>query len=503
MVKLRFPRLTHNKLSLVGVIGSLIVGPSILLMLLTNTLQEDTNPYFGVVLYGILPAAMLCTLSLIPIGMFRQWRRWRRGEKPVDVTWPIVDLNRAGHRNAMIFFVIGTIGFILMSSFGVYQAYHYSESVEFCGATCHPVMKPQFVAYSGSPHAKVECTSCHVGYGADWYAKSKLAGAYQVYAVLADKFPRPIPTPIENLRPAQETCERCHWPEKTYGAQQRQFNHFMYDEQNTLWRCNMLIKTGGGDPQLDQTSGIHWHMNIGVEIEYISRDERRQDIPWVKVTDTRTGRVTIYQNTEDPMAPEEIEQAERRRMDCLDCHNRPSHVFYSPDYAVDRAIRMGKVDQSLPEIKRVAVEAMSAEYEDSEEALKEIANSVTTFYRSRDEAAYALMRTPIDRAILAIQEAYSMNIFPEMNVRWSAYPNNIGHFTNQGCMRCHTGNHENEDGLKISHDCKACHIILAQGAGDDYEATTSPEGLEFRHPEDIDEAWREMGCHECHDGTQP
>jgi hypothetical protein len=164
---------------------------------------------------------------------------------------------------------------------------------------------------------------------------------------------------------------------------------------------------------------------------------------------------------------------------------------------------MGKIDQSLPEIKRVAVEAMSAEYEDSEEALKEIANSVTTFYRNRDEAAYASMRTPIDRAILAIQEAYSVNIFPEMNVRWSEYPNNIGHFTNEGCMRCHAGNHENEDGLKISHDCKACHIILAQGAGDDYEATTSPEGLEFRHPEDIDEAWREMGCHECHDGTQP
>lgn len=503
MARLKLPRLTHNKISLLGAVGALIVGTAILLMFVTTIILEDTNPYFGIILYVVMPTALVFSLILIPIGMIREWRRWRRSDREVPVTWPIIDLNRGGHRNATIVFVVGTIVFVLVSSFGVYQAYHFSESVEFCGTTCHTVMNPQYTAYQNSPHAKVSCASCHVGYGADWYAKSKMSGAYQVYAALADRYPRPIPTPIENLRPAQETCEQCHWPEKTYGAQQRQFNHYMYDEENTLWRTNMLIKTGGGDPQLEHTSGIHWHMNIGVEIEYIARDTKRQDIPWVRITDKRTNRVTIYQDSENPFEPEEIEAGLKRKMDCLDCHNRPSHVFRTADYAIDKMIRAGRIDHQIPGIKRISVEAMSAEYPNEEEALRDIANYVSTYYRNQDDSSFQSMQTSIDKSIVAVQEAYSQNIFPEMKVRWTEYPNNIGHFTNIGCMRCHAGNHESEDGLTITRNCNACHTILAQGSGDDYEATTSPDGLEFRHPEDIDEAWREMGCHECHEGTQP
>ncbi len=503
IVQLKFPRLTHNRISYIGAIGAIFVGISILLMFITNSILEDTNPYFGILLYVIMPTALIFSLILIPIGMIREWHRWRHSDKPVPVKWPIIDLNRGGHRNAMMVFVFGTIGFVLVSSFGVYQAYHFSESVEFCGTTCHTVMNPQYTAYQESPHAKVPCASCHVGYGAGWYAKSKLSGAYQVYAAIANRFPRPIPTPIKNLRPAQETCEQCHWPEKTYGAQQRQFNHYMYDKENTLWKINMLIKTGGGDPQSEHASGIHWHMNIGVEIEYIPRDEKRQDIPWVRVTDKLTNRVTIYQDTDNPMDPAKIETAKKRKMDCLDCHNRPSHVFRTADYAIDKMISARKIDRRIPEIKRIAVEAMSAEYPDKKTALMDIANYISTHYRNQNDSLYRAMRTSIDKSIVAVQEAYSKNIFPEMKVRWTEYPNNIGHFTNVGCMRCHAGNHESEDGLKITHDCNACHTILAEGTGEDYEATTSPDGLEFRHPEDIDEAWREMGCYECHDGTQP
>ncbi len=501
--KLRFPRLAQNHLSAFGALTSLILFVATLLMLLASSLQKESNPYFGIFNYVVLPTGLLFTLLLIPIGMFRQWRRWKRGETPVKVAWPIVDLNRPGHRNATIVFVVGSVLFLLISAFGTYQAYHFSESVEFCGTTCHTVMHPQHMAYQGSPHARVPCTACHVGEGADWYAKSKLAGAYQLYAVLADNYPRPIPTPIEDLRPAQETCEQCHWPEKTYGAQQRQFNHFRYDEENSLWKVDMLIKTGGGDPLKDHATGIHWHMNIGLEIEYIARDERRQDIPWVKVTDKRTGRVTTYQNTEEPLSEEEIASAERRRMDCLDCHNRPSHVFYSPDYAIDRAMAAGRIDRRLPHAKRIAVEVMAAEYEDSSEALRSIANTVTEFYRGLGEDFYRENRAPIDRAILAIQDAFSHNIFPEMKVRWSEYPNNIGHYTDIGCMRCHAGSHESDAGLKISHDCRACHTIMSQGPEGELEMATSPDGLDFKHPEDIDEAWQEMGCHECHEGTQP
>jgi hypothetical protein len=497
------PSVARNKITALGAFISLVTLLAIILMIAADVLSGRSNPYFGIVAYMILPAILIFGMILIPLGMWLAWRRQRRAQVVEAAGWPIVDLNRSSHRNATLVFVLGTVIFILFSSFGVYEAYHYSESVEFCGRLCHTVMQPQYTAYQQSPHARVSCTACHVGYGADWYAKSKLSGAYQVYATLTDIYPRPIPTPIENLRPARETCEQCHWPEIHYGGSLREFEHHRYDEANAPWHLEMLIKTGGDESEGLHASGIHWHINKEVLIEYAARDEKRQDIPWVRYTNKRTGEVVVFRDTEAPLSDESLAAKDLRRMDCLDCHNRPSHVFCSPDYAIDREIRTGKIDPKIPEIKRVAVEAMSAKYEDSEAALKGTSNSVTTFYRSRDEATYDSMRAPIDRAILAIQEAYSVNIFPEMNVRWSEYPNNVGHFTDKGCMRCHAGNHKSEDGLKISHDCKACHIILAQGAGDDYEATMSPEGLEFRHPEDIDEAWREMGCYECHDGTQP
>jgi hypothetical protein len=403
----------------------------------------------------------------------------------------------------VIIFVHVIILFFLIGSVVAYQAFHYSESVEFCGELCHSVMEPEYVAYQNSPHARVACTACHVGAGAGWYTRSKLSGLYQVYAVNAKVYPRPIPTPLENLRPAQETCEQCHWPEQFFGAQQKQFNHYMYDDANTHWPINMLIRTGGGDPKTGQTSGIHWHMNIGVKVEYIARDDKRLDIPWVRITDRETGRVTIYHDETDPMTPEEVAAAEPREMDCMDCHNRPSHIFYSPDYAVDKAILTGRIDGDLPGIKRVAVEAMSREYSSTEEALTGIANYVTDHYRLEMPEFYAENRVTIDEAILGIENAFKKNIFPRMNVRWSSYSDNIGHFDHPGCMRCHLGDHVTEDGIRITHKCDACHSILSQGSGDRFEVSVTQEGLEFRHPEDIGEAWREIGCWECHTGVQP
>jgi hypothetical protein len=500
---LKFPRLTRNRLSALGSLLSIFIATAIILMMISGLIRGEENPYFGIFLYAILPICLIGSLTLIPIGMIIEWKRWKKSDRPVQVDWPIVNLNKAGHRNATVVFLAGTVALVLIGSLITYEAYHYSESVSFCGETCHAVMKPQYTAYQSSPHARVSCAECHVGYGAGWYAKSKLSGAYQVYAVLADKYPRPIPTPIENLRPAQETCETCHWPEKTYGAQQRQFNHFMYDDSNTAWLCNMLVKTGGGDPMTDMTSGIHWHMNIGVKIDYISRDEKRQDIPWVRVKDLRTGRVTLYENEDDPLSQEEIDTLETRRMDCLDCHNRPSHIFYSPDYLVDKGISGGFISADLPGIKRRAVEAMTAGYESDEVALRGIANFITNEYKAGHPDFYNQNRSKIDKAILAIQQAYSQNIFPYMNVDWSKYPNNIGHFTYPGCMRCHEGLHKSEEGLVISHDCNACHSILSQGFAGEVVHAETQEGLEFKHPEDIFEAWKEMGCYECHTGVQP
>jgi ribosomal protein S27E len=392
---------------------------------------------------------------------------------------------------------------IFVSAVGSYQTFHYSESVEFCGKTCHEVMKPEYTAYQNSPHARVTCAACHIGKGADWFVKSKFSGAYQVYAVLANVYSRPIPTPLENLRPAQETCEQCHWPEKFFGAQQKRFNHFMFDEENTLWPIDMLIKTGGGDPQTGQAHGIHWHMNIGFGVEYIARDNERQDIPWVRATDHTTGRVTVYQDQDNPLTEEELANAEPRLMDCMDCHNRPSHIYNSPDHAIDMVLLTGQVDRDLPEIKRVAVEAMSGSYENEKEAFQAIATDITEFYQTEHSELYEEKKSTIDATIIAIRRVFSQNIFPEMRVNWKEYPSNLGHFTSVGCMRCHNENLLSDKGLGITSECTTCHTILSQGSGDMAEVATSEEGLEFVHPEDIDEAWKEMGCYECHEGVQP
>lgn len=501
MAKRLFPRLVYNKTSVAGLALTAITAVTILFFLFVGGPHQ--NPYLGILVYMVLPPFLLVGVLLIPIGMARQWKRVKKYGEEIIPSWPLIDLNNPKHRNAVIVFVVVGVIYAALSVIGAYQSYHYTESVAFCGETCHTVMKPEHVAYQSSPHARVACVACHVGEGAGWYVKSKLSGAYQVYAAAFDKYPRPIPTPIKNLRPAQETCEQCHWPEKFFGAQQRQFNHYMYDEENTMWPINLLIKTGGGDPKTGQTAGIHWHMNIGVKVEYIARDEKRQDIPWIRVMHRTTGRVTVYEEEGSPLSDEEKATLPIRVMDCMDCHNRPSHKYRSPEYVIDRAILTGRMDPTLPSIKRVAVEALAQEYETEDEAWREIASAIPDYYHDNYPEIFAERRVAIDEAVLAAQQEFSQSIFPEMKVRWEDYPDNIGHLINPGCMRCHSGTKVSEDGWVITRDCTTCHTILSQGSGDRAQIAGSQEGLEFVHPEDIDEEWRESGCYECHTGTQP
>lgn len=491
----------------ITVLGGWIASISLLIMilfLLVSILFEfASNPYLGIIQFLLLPIFLIGGLILIPIGVFRTRRRYRKGLASREAPLPRIDFNKKSHRNAAVMFAIGSVILVFVGGVASYQLFHYSESVTFCGETCHEVMKPEYVAYHNSPHARVPCAECHIGTGAGWWAKSKLSGAYQVYSVMANKYPRPIPTPIENLRPAQETCEQCHWPEKFFGAQQKRFDHFMYDEENTQWPINLLIKTGGGDGESGLANSIHWHMNIGFDMEYIARDHERQDIPWVRIKDARTGRVTVYQDKDNPLTAEEIQSHEIRSVDCMDCHNRPSHVYYSPDHAMDEALLTGKVDRDLPGIKRVAVEAMDREFETERSALDSIATYINDYYQVEYPELVAQVNGQLDKNILAIQDVFKQNIFPEMKVSWKEYPSNLGHFESPGCFRCHGDKLVSSTGKTVTTDCRACHTILDQGSGDQRQVATSVEGLEFLHPEDIDEEWRETGCYDCHSGVQP
>jgi nitrate/TMAO reductase-like tetraheme cytochrome c subunit len=345
-------------------------------------------------------------------------------------------------------------------------------------------MKPEFVTYLNGPHARVACAECHIGKGAGWYVRSKLSGTYQVYATLADKYPRPIPTPIKNLRPAQETCEECHWPKKFVGNLERTYVSYLSDKTNTPFTVRLLMKVGGADPTHGPEGGIHWHMNVRNKIEYIATDESRQKIPWVRMIDSQ-GVVTEFRT---PRFTNAVDEASVRRMDCMDCHNRPAHRYQTPDTAVNLAMSLGKINTALPYIRTNALYVLTRPYTNSLEAREGIATILYDRY---------LNDPRIRPTITAVQQIYTNNFFPEMKASWKVYPDNIGHKDWPGCFRCHDGLHKTPDGKRAikANDCNACHTILAQGQGAELEQMT-PGGQKFKHPGDEVDGL----CTDCHSG---
>jgi hypothetical protein len=360
---------------------------------------------------------------------------------------------------------------------------------------CHEVMEPEYTAYSVSPHARVGCVECHIGSGAEWFVKAKISGLYQVYAVLFDKVPRPIHTPIKNLRPSRDTCEQCHWPEHFYNDKLVVHDYFGYEEDNPHWKLHLLMKIGGGG-EVGPAHGIHWHMNINNTIEYVATDDRRLEIPWVRAT-SRNGEVTVYQT--DDFDEAELANLEIRTMDCIDCHNRPTHHYNPPARVVNRAMALGRIAPDLPDIKSVLVDVMDDGYETSEEAQEAIAAAVNEHYAEDYPEVAAERAEDIAAAIEHAQYLFSVNIVPEMKVSWQNFPDHIGHLTTPGCFRCHGGEHVNEQGETLTRDCNVCHTIMAQEYKSG-EQLVSLDSVEYVHPEDIDEEWKETNCHECHGG---
>lgn len=496
------PPLVHNRASYLGAgIASLAFMAILFLFIIDTLVSHGQAPYAGLIIFVVLPAVLLFGLVLIPIGMLMEWRRVRRTGRRSIPRFPLIDLNVPQQRNAAAIFAVGSIVLLFCSIFGSFQAYEATESVAFCGTTCHTVMQPEYLTYQHSPHARVRCVDCHVGPGADWYVKSKLSGLYQVYAVAFDTFPRPIVGPITSLRPAQETCEQCHWPQMFFGDQEQRTTHFLSDEHNTPWELQLLLKTGGGRSPGGMATGIHWHMNIGSRVDYIASDPQRQQIPWVRITDRLTGQSTEYVSSDTPLSREQIAAAEVRTMDCMDCHNRPSHIFRSPSYSLDQALQTGVIDPSLPFVKRTGVGLLAAQYGSVDEALGAIAKGVNDFYQQNYPALATQRRHDVAAAVAALQDIYRQNFFPALKARWDVYPENVGHKIFRGCFRCHDGQHRSADGKSITASCTTCHTITVQGAPNALQFGTEPDGLPFQHPGDVGDAWQAMPCSDCHTGA--
>jgi len=495
---MKLPRSFYNWLSLTGAVLAIISLFIIIFLFLISIFFDQGSSYLGLFIFIILPVFLVIGLILIPIGMYIKAKKDRKRVEQRGRRWPLIDMNKKHTRNAFFIFILGTLVFLMLSAVGSYEAYHYTESVEFCGTLCHEVMKPEYVAYQNSPHARVACVDCHVGPGADWYVKSKLSGLYQVYAVTTGNYPKPIPTPVRNLRPARETCEECHWPEQFYARKLKYRKHYLADYDNTEWDITLKMKIGSNYKALGLKEGIHWHINPDVKIEYIATDEQREEIPWVRYTDIKTGETVIYQSPDTTIDKSKVNPEEIRTMDCMDCHNRPSHIYRPPQEYIDDAITAGEIPQSLPDIKVAAMDILNNDFPTTDSAMEFIETEIRFYYELLYPEIYDTNKAAVDQAIKVIQEKFKLNVFPGMKVDWKVYPDHIGHLHSEGCYRCHNDKHVSTEGYTISRDCNLCHDIVAQGTPADLQLTTALDSLVFEHPVDIDESWKELHCAECH-----
>jgi len=438
--------LSGNWLSRMGVVAVNTAMVLWLFLLPTTLGGAALHPYVGILAFLALPGLFFLGLALIPLGIVLRRRRELRQGLPATV-FPPLHSNTPELRRLLLFVGITTVLNLIVGAQLTYGAVHYLDSVTFCGRTCHEVMQPEYAAYQNSPHARVGCVACHIGPGASWFVKSKLSGVHQVFAVALNKYPRPIPTPIRDLRPARETCETCHWPDKFGADRLRVIDKFAEDQANTRTRTVLLMLIGGGGV----TRGIHGvHIAPGVTIEYAPQDFSRQSIPWVRYRNAQTGRTAEYLAAD--AKPEAARRLPRRQMDCMDCHNRPTHAFEMPDSALDRALAAGRISAALPFVKKTGVELLKRNYQSHEQAAAAIRAALRDRYGGRAEAT---------RAAEALVDIYQRNVFPGMKVGWGTYANNIGHTEFTGCFRCHDDRHCGDGGRAISQDCNSCHRLLA------------------------------------------
>jgi cytochrome c2 len=288
---------------------------------------------------------------------------------------------------------------------------------------------------------------CHIGPGAEWFVRAKVTGLRQVLMVTLHDYPRPIPSPVTNLRPARETCEQCHWRQRFTGNNLLVNARYKDDEKNTPQTDVLLLKVGG--PSWQGSVGIHGHhLADNARIRYISTDAGRQTIPVVYYTDDQ-GKTTEFISSDAKPTQQQLDKGEHRTMDCVDCHNRPTHEFDVPENPVDKQMSLGHISPDLPFIKKKAVEVLKVNYTTRDVGKQRIAEELNTFYRTNYPAIYQTRRRLVQQA---------------GDETWGAHPNNLGHNDSPGCFRCHDGSHTSADGQTITNDCSACHQVLAAGA---------------------------------------
>lgn len=384
-------------------------------------------------------------------------------------------------------------------------AWEYTNSAQFCGTTCH-TMPPEYLAYQASPHARVACVDCHLGQDSILLTVPRKARELShVVNALTQAYEPPIY--VKSLRPARDTCEQCHSPDKFSSDTFIEIKRYAGDEQNTHTRNYMVIKTGGGSQREGLGRGIHWH--IESEVYYYTDDRLKQTIPYVKEV-APDGKVTEYFDVEAGLPPDFGTQvaSQLHRMDCIDCHTRISHLFRSPNDAMDAALARGQVDSTIPYIKWQGSQILSQDYTSLDAGMKAV-EGIEEWYRSNQPAYYAANAQKVQEAVIAVKGIFSQTVFPNLKVGWQTHPDNAGHLEFPGCFRCHDGKHVSPQGQTVRLECNVCHSIPEVVTGDDTAPVLSVDrpGEPASHK---DSNWIarhrfvfDESCAGCHNVTNP
>src|ERR1044072_6016715 len=153
------PSVFRNYISFAGTAIAAAGFVSIALMLLLEFVGGEahgSNPYTGIFTYILFPSVMGFGIVLFLIG--GAWERHRRHKmKPDEIgRYPVLDLNDPRRRRTFITVMLLSLGFLFISALGTYRAFEHTESVQFCGQTCHTVMKPEFTAYQAGAPARAK-----------------------------------------------------------------------------------------------------------------------------------------------------------------------------------------------------------------------------------------------------------------------------------------------------------------------------------------------------------
>ncbi len=447
----------RNPITIAGAILTTVSALLFVAFVVLDMLGVQTNHYLGIVFVVAIPGLFILGLLVMPLGIWRERRRLQKGLAPSLKWWPRIDLNSRRVRIIAFAIVVLTPVNVLIVSVAGYKAVEVSDSVVFCGATCHTVMQPEYTAYQNGPHARVKCVDCHIGEGAGWFVKAKISGARQVLAVMRSTYSRPIDSPVHNLRPAGDTCENCHWPAKFHGDKLETIHDYADDEANTESVTSLRLRIGGRDGG-GRAGGIHWHVAAENAIEYVALDNDRQNIGWVRQS-TPEGGVVEYR-------AEGVTDAD------LAGGRAPAHGLHRLPQSPEPCLRpvRGAGRQFRPchaaGLPRTCPSSSARRWRRSrwttrsqEEASVAIDRALTEFYKKQYPDTWTKRQADITRTVASMQDLYKRNIFPSMKVTWGFHPDNRGHMEFPGCFRCHDDAHKSKDGKVIRQDCELCHEV--------------------------------------------